>query len=199
MKYRPLTPLLITAALALGCSLAHADDSGSQWIDGPFQLRVRGVWFEPSTSSDAFSIVTPGPVVTPIGSNALKLDSGFYPELSGEYYFTPNWSLEGAIAWPSNFDVKYQSQGIGHIKMSPNTLTVKYTFMPETNFRPYIGVGGSYTSFGDQHLYSNALSGVAGGSVDVDNKKYGWTGQLGLDYRFAEAGLRTSTCATSAT
>ena len=181
-KYSILAAATCFALYSVG---AIADDS-SNWIDGPFELRVRGVWAATDSSSEAFTI--PGTPPVGVGSNEIKIDNNFYAELSGEYWFTPNWSLEGAVAWPTNFTVKYQGDKIGNVKLMPNTLTIKYTFMADTDLRPYLGVGGSYTTIGNQHLYIPATAAYPLDDIQTDsNHKVGFVGQAGIEYRFAQS------------
>ncbi len=187
---------LSTLALATAATLAGyaatasaADDSG--WTDGSFQLRVRGVWAATDSSSDAFSLntgTTP-PGLFPVSQDQLKVSSTFYPELLGEYFFTPNWSTELAIAWPSNFDVKFEGNKVGNTKLMPNTLTLKYQFNPTGDFRPYLGAGGAYTTIGNQHIYVPAVAAsYAANNLETDsNHKLGFVGQAGFDYRLARS------------
>lgn len=189
MRKTILAAAVATTLLAsLAVTSARADDT-QNWNDGPFQLRLRGVWMATESKSEAFSIPTSTPgTLFPVGSDELKVSNNFYPELSGEYFFTPNWSLEGALAWPTNFDVKFQGNKIGNQKYMPNTLTVKYNFMPDNDFRPYLGVGGSYTTIGNQHLYILSSTQYSADDITSDsNHKLGFVAQAGFDYKVAQS------------
>ena len=190
MRKHSLAAAVATTLLAaVAFTSVPAADAGTDWNDGPFQLRVRGVWMGTESSSEAFSIPTKTPgTLFPVEKDALKTESGTYAELSGEYYFTPNWSTELALAWPTNFDVKFQGNKVGNQKLMPNTWTVKYGFMPEEDFRPYLGVGASYTTIGNQHLYLPANAQHLAEDLQSDsNHKIGFVGQAGFDYRLARS------------
>jgi outer membrane protein OmpA-like peptidoglycan-associated protein/outer membrane protein W len=188
-KYSLAAAVATTLLASVAFTSVHAADAGKDWNDGPFQLRVRGVWMGTESSSEAFSIPTSKPgTLFPVEKDALKTESGTYAELSGEYYFTPNWSTELALAWPTNFDVKFQGNKVGNQKLMPNTWTVKYGFMPEENFRPYLGAGASYTTIGNQHLYLPSNAQYLAEDLQTDsNHKIGFVGQAGFDYRLARS------------
>jgi outer membrane protein len=165
---------------------ARADTSANDWHDGPFQLRLRGVYAHPDTGSDAFALGS-----TQIPGNQAKLDSEFYPELSGEYYFTDSLSTELAVALPTKFKASVSGTAIGSEKLMPNTWTLKYAFnVPET-FRPYLGAGVHYTDISSQQLAipagSFANAGLAATPLSTDSSKFGWVGQAGVDIRVARA------------
>jgi outer membrane protein len=68
-----------------------------------------------------------------------------------EYFFTPNWSSELLLTYPQSQSVTVRESAlggptnIGSFKHLPPTLTLKYNFNPDGNFRPYVGVGVNLT------------------------------------------------------
>ena len=195
----PLLALAVASGLfgALAATAALADNGSSDWNDGPFQLRLRGVYFHPDAGNDAFALQS-CPKVTPClsyyGKDQIKLDSEFYPELSGEYYFTEHLSTELAIALPTKVKYKLSGNDIGSEKLMPNTWTLKYAFNTPDAFRPYLGAGVHYTNISSQHLVVGPAPGAgtvpvgyAPSALSTSNSKFGWVGQAGFDVRFARS------------
>ena len=170
------TPIIATAVatalvVSFAATTARADTGTNDWHDGPFQLRLRGVYAHPDTGSDAFTLGG-----TQIPGNQAKLDSEFYPELSGEYYFTDSLSTELAVALPTKFKASIAGTAIGSEKLMPNTWTLKYAFnVPET-FRPYLGAGVHYTDISSQQL------GIPAGSFSNPGVARAWF--VNLDARY---------------
>ena len=52
---------------------------------------------------------------------------------------------------------------IGNFRLMPNFLTVKYGFLPNSAFRPYLGVGVNVQGFYDENLGPHRLSKVTAG------------------------------------
>jgi len=182
------TTVAVTLFAALGANAVSADTN--DWNDGPFQLRLRGVYLHSDTGSDAFSLAAPAAGVGPpnplvLTTDQVKVDSGFYAELSGEYYFTEHVSSELAIAWPKKYDWKIAGTGIGSEKLMPNTLTLKYTINTPDAFRPYLGAGVHYTDLSSQQLAYPASGALAAQPLSTDSSKFGWVAQAGFDYRVA--------------
>ena len=185
--------------ITLAATAAHADSGSNDWNDGPFQLRLRGVYAHPDAGSDAFILPADCNAAlqpcTPVGKDQIKIDSEFYPELSGEYYFSEHVSSELAIALPTKFTYKVMGESIGSEKLMPNTLTLKYTFNTHEAFRPYLGVGAHYTDISSQQLSisTDLLNPAgplpAGGAtrISTDSNKFGWVGQAGFDLRLARS------------
>src|SRR5581483_2134425 len=123
---------------------ARADDQ--QW-----EVRVRGVYLDPANHSDAYA-----PLAIP--SNAIHINSKWLPDLDFEYYFAPHWSSELVLTYPQSQTVTVEKSALGGpaalgtFKHLPPVLTVKYGFLPEGDFRPYIGAGLNLTIISDVHL-----------------------------------------------
>ena len=87
----------------------------------------------------------------------VEVDSATAVTLTGVYFLSPNWSLELLAASPFKHDVSLGATGvpavkIGEVSQLPPTFSVQYHFMPESTFRPYVGLGLNYTTFFDETL-----------------------------------------------
>ena len=80
------------------------------------------------------------------------------------------------ILGTSRHEVKLGSTSLGKVSVLPPTLTLQYHFTPQSDFRPYVGVGVNYTRF-----YSNGLQ-AGGQDVSVDKNSFGPALQVGADY-----------------
>jgi outer membrane protein len=163
--------ILLTAAVAAGAlaSLpARADD-------GPFEIRVRAVYLDFAQKSDAIPSLN-------VPSDAITINKKWIPDIDLEYFFTPNWSSELVLTYPQSQTVTVAGVGdIGTFKHLPPTLTVKYNFLPTSDFRPYVGVGVNLTIISSVNL---AVPGV--GPLDLDSSSFGVAGQVGFDYKVAD-------------
>jgi len=176
------------AAALLGSTLllipaARADED-------PWVVRLRGIYIDPTNDSDAISV--PGALLVP--KNGIHVSDRWAPEVDFEYFFAKNWSTElvltypqrhevtvkGATIYPSGAATPVSSVNIGSFKELPPTLTVKYNFLPDGAFRPYVGVGINVTSIMQVHLKVPTV-----GAVHLDSTSVGAVAQLGFDYRLA--------------
>ncbi len=155
------------AALMAGPALlpAHADTD-----DGPWEVRLRGVYLDPANKSDAIPGLAP--------QNAIHINSKGLPDLDFEYYFTPNWSSELVLTYPQSQTVTVGGTPIGTFKHLPPVLTAKYDFLPNQDFQPYLGVGVNFTIISDVHL---AVPGV--GTLKLNSTSVGPAVQAGFDYK----------------
>ena len=191
MKKSQLAVAIMVALTANMVSSQVQANESSDWQDGPFQLRLRAVYLDPANRSNGFGLQTtcagPNPCFTSIPGNAVHLDSKLYAELSGEWFFTNHLSTELAIAVPSNTTTKLASNGLnlGDIKLMPNTLTLKYNFMPQATFRPYVGAGIDYTKISNSNFVVPAGSNAVPMSLSTDSSSMGWVAQAGFDVRIA--------------
>ncbi len=69
---------------------------------------------------------------------------------------------------------------IGDTKQLPPTISVQYHFLPDSNFRPYVGLGLNYTFFFDEST-EGALS---GSDLKLDDS-WGLAAQVGMDFDVA--------------
>lgn len=104
----------------------------------------------------------------------VDVDNTVVPELDFSYFITDNVSAELILA-TSKHDVTSDLGKLGSVKVLPPTLTLQYHFMPDSSFRPYLGVGLNYTRFYNVDL------GAAGQDIHIDNSSFGWAVQAGAD------------------
>jgi outer membrane protein OmpA-like peptidoglycan-associated protein/outer membrane protein W len=120
--------------------------------EGPWELRLRGTYLDPRHVSDAMHFPT-----TPVSSvprDDTRADHSWSAELDLEYFFNSYWSTELALNLPQTHDLTlsdstYANGTVGRFRLMPDFLTIKYNFLPDGAFRPYIGAGVTVTSFYD--------------------------------------------------
>ncbi|HTT03272.1 MAG TPA: OmpW family outer membrane protein [Steroidobacteraceae bacterium] len=155
---RPAT-LVLALVAALLAAQARCDGPAP---DGSMEVRVRAIYLYPKSATALNE----------------SLDGGFYGDLSAEWFFTPRWSAELALAFPTDFTHHYfDPMGAplsDDIKLMPNTLTVKYSLQSTDSLYPYLGAGMHYTTLSRDS--PNPALGVQSPSV-------GWTAQTGLEWR----------------
>jgi outer membrane protein len=160
---------LLTAGILATAALASAP---AQAADSPWMVRVRAIWIDPADKSDANAGAD-------LPADVIDVESKVAPDIDIEYFFTPNWSAELLLTIPQKHDVEIEGAGeIGSFKHLPPTLTVKYNFLPESAFRPYVGVGVNYTRIWDVDLL--------GGIADLDKDSFGFAAQVGFDYKVTD-------------
>jgi outer membrane protein len=118
-----------------------------------------------------------------LGSAFIEVDSGTALTLTGAYFFSPNWSFEVLAASPFKHDVKLGATGlapekIGEVQQLPPTFSFQYHFMPDSKFRPYVGLGLNYTTFFSEELIPELSD--QGLSLSVDDS-FGAAIQLAAD------------------
>ena len=162
--------------------------NGARADDGPWLVRLRGIYIAPTNDSDAVSI--PGALLVP--KNGVHESDKWAPEIDFEYFFASHWSSELVLTYPQRHDVTVKSANIypvgtaatvpsvviGSFKELPPTLTLKYNFLPGGEFRPYVGAGINVTSITDVYLTVPTV-----GAVKLDSTTVGFAAQAGLDYR----------------
>lgn len=157
---RPLAAAALAAAtIALPIAEAAAGDS-------PWMIRGRVIGVIPQEDSS----LTPN-----IGE--VEAEGAVVPEIDITYFATPNIAFE-LIAATSPHDMSVDLTGGGNLDLGsvwvlPPTLLAQYHFLPEGEFRPYVGAGINYT-----HLWN--VDDTAGTSVDYDGG-WGWALQAGVD------------------
>ncbi|MBS0380049.1 MAG: OmpW family protein [Proteobacteria bacterium] len=164
--------LWVAAVLALVSSPGvRADDSG------PWEVRVRAVYLDPANKSDAYA-----PLAIP--ADAIHINPKWIPDLDFEYYFTRHWSSELLLTLPQSQTVTVEKSAlggptaIGTFKHLPPTLTLKYNFLPDGDFRPYLGAGVNLTLISDVNLNVPTV-----GPLTLDKTSVGPAAQAGFDYR----------------
>jgi len=147
---------------------AHADD---------WEIRVRGIYLAPANDSDAYSPLR-------IPKDAIQVNDKWVPDLDGEYFFTPHWSSELVLTYPQKQSVTLEHSAlggpvdIGTFQHLPPTLTLKYNFLPNQAFQPYLGAGLNVTSIMNVELHVPTV-----GRLSLDRTSVGAAAQGGLDYQ----------------
>lgn len=139
MMKAPIKVLTMLATAAAACATAPARAE-----QGPWQVRLRAVYLSPANKSDPIAALA-------VPKDAIHIDSRMLPDFNLEYFFASNWSAELVLTYPQSQTVTVRQSAlggptdIGGFKHLPPTLTLKYNFMPDGGFRPYVGVGVNLT------------------------------------------------------
>ncbi len=150
--------LLAGAAFAPAVSMADAGD---------VLVRVRGLYIAPDMSGAA-------------NTAGVNVKQAVTPELDLTYMFTKNIGAE-LILGTSKHNVTSGGGDIGSVWVLPPTLTLQYHFMPDADFRPYVGAGINYTRFYNTNFKTaEALTGAD--SVNIKKNSWGGALQIGADY-----------------
>jgi len=158
--------------------------------DDPWMVRLRGIYIGPTDSSDEVSV----PGVLGVPKNGIHHSDKWIPEVDFEYFFAKHWSTELILTYPQRHDVTVKNATIypggtattvpsviiGSFKELPPTLTLKYNFLPDNDFRPYVGAGINVTSITDVRLNVPTV-----GAVKLDSTTVGFAAQAGFDYKFS--------------
>ncbi len=166
--------------LALSTALVAAFPAAAQQAEreGNWLVRVRAVSVDTANGS------------TPIGAlgvpaNAIHVEDKIIPELDISYFFTKNIAAELILTVPQKHDVKVTNSAVGRIDagsfhLLPPTLTAQWHFNPEGTFRPYVGVGVTYSD------YSAVKLSAAGNNLKLDNDYFGPAVQAGFDIKLGK-------------
>lgn len=145
---------------------------------GDWLVRGRVIHVAPNDDSGTLKI---GSVDT--GLEGVKVDSDTVPELDITYMLSRHWGIELILGY-SEHTVKGRStwSALGDVidtKVLPPTLTLQYHFLPDSNWRPYLGLGVNYTHFFDEKV-AGAVLPASGDSVKLDSS-WGLAAQAGMD------------------
>jgi outer membrane protein len=159
-----------TAALCLASLLAG---TASHAQSSPWQVRVRALHIDPANKSD------PVPALA-VPANAIQVKDRWVPELDITYFFSKQLSAELVLAF-TELDAHVAASAVGafdagSFKALPPTLTVQWHFLPDGQFRPYVGAGLNYT-----RLSSVKLGNAVTGPLDLDRTSIGPAVQAGVD------------------
>lgn len=110
----------------------------------------------------------------------LQVDAGTSATIEGTWMFADQWGVELLAAYPFTHDVDLDGgEGAGkvaEVDHLPPTLSVQYHFSPDSNIRPYVGLGLNYTTFSNEKT-SGALTGT---DLSLDDS-WGFAAQVGTD------------------
>jgi outer membrane protein len=178
------------AALICASTVAHAQSAGSFFV-------TTG-WFHiaPQDSSDPLKETNIGgtPVDISVPNTGAGLTSADTAGFTLGYFVTDHIATELVMGIPPKFDLKgegsFSQYGtLGTAKQWSPTLLFKYYFRePTAKFRPYVGMGVTYTWFSDAKITNGSFeSGVLHGPTDVTTDR-SWAPVLnaGFVYNFTE-------------
>lgn len=125
-------------------------------------------------------------VALAVPQNGIHLEDKMIPEVDISYFFTRNLAAELILTYPQKHKVSITQSAVGafdagSLRELPPTLTLQYHFMPDAQFRPYIGAGFNYTTFSKVNLV--ALDAVSGGKNTIDRDNLGGAFQAGFDVK----------------
>lgn len=166
MKQRTLALAMIGASL-LGSGVAFAEK-------GDWLLRVRAVNLDMENQSDAIPALA-------VPADAIQVSDKLIPEVDISYFFTRNIAAELVLTIPQKHDVDVTASAVGgfragSFKHLPPTLTLQYHFLPDGQFRPYVGAGINYTRISGVSL---AVPGVT--TLQLEDDSIGGALQAGVD------------------
>lgn len=162
---------ITTACLCIAALPASAGEAGD-WL-------VRGRIVNVSPDENSSTVRVAG---TAVAGSGVTVNSDTIPELDITYMLQRNWGLE-LILGTSQHDVhgKGTLAGLGKVidaDVLPPTLTMQYHFLPDSNIRPYAGLGVNYTLFYDEEVKGGLDA--PGAKVSMDNS-WGLAAQAGVD------------------
>ena len=172
---------IISMTVAAGALLASFS-AGAE--DGNWMVRARAVhvgWAQ--ESSPVVALAVP--------ANGIHLENKTIPEVDISYFFTKNLAAELILTYPQKHTVRVTNSAAGafdagSLNELPPTLTFQYHFMPDAQFRPYIGAGFNYTTFSSVNLAPlDAVSQtvVPVGTNSISRSSVGGALQAGFDVK----------------
>ncbi|MBI3714240.1 MAG: OmpW family protein [Burkholderiales bacterium] len=150
---------LSLAAVGMVSSTAMAQEA--TWL-----LRGRVVNIAPANQSD--------PVGGTGAADRISVSKKTIPEFDATYFFSPNIAAELILTYPQKHTVYLDGADIGSFKHLPPTLSAQYHFAPNSDVRPYLGLGVNYTNLSKVNL----LAGKGG----LEHSSFGLSLQAGVDF-----------------
>lgn len=146
---------------------------------GDWMVRIRAVhvgWMQESGSVAALAVP----------ANGIHLEKKTIPEVDISYFLTKNLAAELILTYPQKHMVRVTQSAAGafdagSLKELPPALTLQYHFMPDAQFRPYVGAGFNYTTFLSVNLAP--LNSISGGTASIDRSNFGGVLQAGFDVK----------------
>lgn len=168
-----------TMKISLAAALLAAFSAGSQAQEGNWLVRARAVNLDTANKSSAIPLLA-------VPSDAIHVSNKTIPEVDITYFFTKNIAAELILTVPQKHGVKVTQSAIGAFKAGsfkhlPPTLTLQYHFLPDGQFRPYVGAGINYTRISNDDL---AVPGVT--KLHLENDSWGGALQAGIDVKISK-------------
>jgi len=161
------TAIAACAMLGAFSTPAAAADAEAQ---GNWMVRLRATYLDMANKSDAIPALG-------VPSDAITVNNKWIPELDVTYFFTPHIATELVLTVPQKQDVFLSGTKIGTFKHLPPTLLVQYHFIPDGQFRPYVGAGLNFTRIWGAD--------IAGG-LQLDSWSVAPALQVGMDYKLTK-------------
>lgn len=154
----------LVAAAAAVAGLCAPVVAQAQSVENPWLVRVRALHLD-SANKDS------------TGLN-LNINDKTFPDVDVSYFFTPNIAAELVLTYPQKQRLYSGDTQIGTLKHLPPTLTVQYHFIPNGQFRPYVGAGVNYTRFSSVHFNSDVQAAL---EPSIKQNSFGLAAQVGMD------------------
>lgn len=147
--------------------------------DGNWMVRLRAVHVDWANESDPVGALA-------VPANSIHLEKKTIAEVDISYFFTRNIAAELILTYPQKHKVSVTQSAAGafeagSLKELPPTLTFQYHFMPDAQFRPYVGAGFNYTRF--MKVYLAPLNAISTGNNTIDRASFGGALQAGFDVK----------------
>jgi outer membrane protein len=176
---------LIGLVAVAACAVGATWSPGASAEEGHWMARLRAVRIDTANKSDAFSALG-----IDFAKDAVEVSKKTIPDIDVEYFFGGGLPLsaELVLTYPQKHDVSLQvpagpKLALGTFKHLPPTLTLKYNFIPNGTFRPYVGLGVNYTKIMDVNLAVPVNPAVP---LDLDRNSFGIAGQVGFDVKVGD-------------
>jgi outer membrane protein len=178
MKKVLLASIASIATIGSSCAMAQAE--------GDWMMRVRAVKIDTANNSDPIAAAA-------IPTNGIRVSDKTIPEVDFTYFLNKNFAAELVLTYPQKHDVNISASAAGAFKAGnfkhlPPTLTLQYHFLPDGQFRPYIGAGINYTRLSGVNLsplnaVTQTLAGGNTGTNRLDKNSVGGALQIGFDIK----------------
>lgn len=167
---------ILVMAMAAGTLLTSFNACAE---DGNWMMRVRAVYIDwVQESSPVAALAVP--------ANGIHLEKKMAPEIDFTYFFTKNIAAELILTYPQKHTVRVTQSAAGafdagSLNELPPSLILQYHFMPDAQYRPYVGAGFNYTTYSRVDL--SPLSNIAAGNASIARTNLGGVLQAGMDFK----------------
>ncbi|MFM1896985.1 MAG: hypothetical protein RLZZ385_2059 [Pseudomonadota bacterium] len=179
MQHPSRSALAILATLALSAPFAAAHEAGD------VILRVGATNVSPDESSSLISTTSTGA----LAGTSVGVDDNTQAGLNLVYMLSDNLGVEVLAATPFEHDLSaaglsqygFRTTDLGSTKQLPPTVSALYFFGNSASMiRPYVGVGGNYTTFFSKDLSASAISELGAANLELDDS-WGLAARAGID------------------
>lgn len=163
----------------------------AQAAEGPFMVRVRGVYILPANGSDAIGVAD-----LAVPKDGVHVSDKLIPEIDFSYFFTPNLAAELILTYPQEHDVTVHGATLGGAAVPngtkigtathlPPVLSLQWHFLPDFVVNPYVGAGVNLTLFTSTDLTA-PVTATQTAKLELDSASIGFAAQVGADIKIAE-------------